>query len=399
MENNVQPRWSNQTKIIVALLVLAVLIFLGYRFQTVLAPIVLSIILAFVLVPLVNQIQQRLNIARALAILMVYLVLLALMGLILWLIIPIIIREVKGFTVDLQQMLAQTRIFFEGEISIGGLIINGPEVYSQIISSIQEFAASLLGKTLTAITKVAELMIWFVFILIVAFYFIKDNQSIVRWIEDLAPADYRPDIARIRSELNIIWSAFFRSQLLLSFLVSLIISTIGLLIGMPFALLMGIIAGLLEFMPSLGHVIWLILASSMALFLGSTWMPIPNWAFLLVVLAFHIIFTQFDLNYLIPRLIGRSVKLPPVVVILGIVAGAALAGVMGVVLAAPTIASMRVLGRYLYARLADKDPFPDQHAYKTLPPPEPRIWKKVPQVQVKRDSRKPTKPPNLDKSD
>jgi predicted PurR-regulated permease PerM len=165
-------------------------------------------------------------------------------------------------------------------------------------------------------------------------------------------------------------------------MVTVIISSIGLLIGMPFALLMGLIAGLLEFMPSIGHAIWLVLASSMALFLGSTWMPIPNWAFLLVVLTCHIIFTQFDLNYLIPRLIGRSVKLPPVAVILGIVAGAALAGVMGVVLAAPTIASMRVLGRYLYARLADQDPFPEQHAYKTLPPPEARIWKKVSKVQV-----------------
>ncbi len=107
------------------------------------------------------------------------------------------------------------------------------------------------------------------------------------------------------------------------------------------------------------------------------------------MLACHILFTQFDLNYLIPRLIGRSLKLPPVVVILGIVAGAALAGVMGVVLAAPTIASMRVLGRYIYARLADQDPFPEQHAYKTLPPPEPRIWKRIPQVQVKRGRQKP----------
>ncbi len=389
MENNTQPRWSSQTKIIVALLILAVLIILGYRFQSVLAPIVLSIILAFVLVPLVNRIQQRLKFARGLAILLVYLLLLAILGLTLWLVIPLILRELKGFTVDLQQMVAQTKIFFEGEISIGGLIINGPDIYAQIISTIQDIAASLVGKTITAITKVAELVIWFVFILIVSFYFIKDNQAIIRWLEDLAPADYRPDVARIRSELNIIWSAFFRSQLLLSLLVAVIISTIGLLIGMPFALLMGIIAGLLEFMPSLGHAIWLILASSMALFLGSTWMPIPNWAFLLVVLACHIIFTQFDLNYLIPRLIGRSVKLPPVVVILGIVAGAALAGVLGVVLAAPTIASMRVLGRYIYARLADQDPFPEQHAYKTLPPPEPRIWKKVPQVQVKRGHQKP----------
>ena len=156
MENNAQPRWSSQTKIIVALLILAVLIFLGFRFQTVLAPIVLSVILAFVLVPLVNRIQQQLNFARGLAILLVYLLLLAILGLILWLVIPLILRELKGFTVDLQQMVAQTKIFFEEEIAIGGLNINGPDIYAQIISSIQEIAASLVGKTITAITKVAE---------------------------------------------------------------------------------------------------------------------------------------------------------------------------------------------------------------------------------------------------
>jgi hypothetical protein len=87
----------------------------------------------------------------------------------------------------------------------------------------------------------------------------------------------------------------------------------------------------------------------------------------------HLIFEQFDLNYLIPRIIGRSVHLPPVVVILGIVSGALLAGVLGIFLAAPTIASLRVLGRYIYANLFDLDPFPIASS-SPLPPPNPRWW-------------------------
>jgi predicted PurR-regulated permease PerM len=81
---------------------------------------------------------------------------------------------------------------------------------------------------------------------------------------------------------------------------------------------------------------------------------------MLIVMALHLVYQQFDLNYLIPRIIGRSVHLPPLVVILGIVSGAVLAGVLGIFLAAPTIASARVLGRYIFSNLFDLPPFPER---------------------------------------
>jgi hypothetical protein len=98
------------------------------------------------------------------------------------------------------------------------------------------------------------------------------------------------------------------------------------------------------------------------------------------VIGLHLFYQQFDLNYLIPRVIGRRLHLPPLVIILGIVGGALLAGVLGVVLAAPTIASSRLVGRYLYANLLDLPPFPGPVA-EDLPPPNPRWWKKTPSPQ------------------
>jgi predicted PurR-regulated permease PerM len=137
-----------------------------------------------------------------------------------------------------------------------------------------------------------------------------------------------------------------------------------------------VFAGLLEFLPSIGHGIWLVTASLLALFAGSTWLPLPNWVFMLLVIGLHLVYQQFDLNYLIPRIIGRSVHLPPVVVILGIVSGAVIAGVLGILLAAPTIASARVLIHYIYANLFDMDPFPASVA-PPLPPPNPQWWRKM----------------------
>ncbi len=105
------------------------------------------------------------------------------------------------------------------------------------------------------------------------------------------------------------------------------------------------------------------------------------------MVGLHVIFQQFDLNYLIPRIIGRRVHLHPLVVILGIVAGATAAGVLGIALAAPTIASARVLGRYIYARLFDLQPFPAQPVAEPLPPPDLQWW----QRRVKRRNRRDRK--------
>ena len=195
------------------------------------------------------------------------------------------------------------------------------------------------------------------------------------WIEHLIPSAYQYDFRIIRDEINQIWGAFFRGQIVLGFVVACIFSSIGLLLGLPFALGMGIFAGLLEFLPSIGHGIWLVTASVLALTFGSTWLPLPNWAFALIIIGLHLFYQQFDLNYLMPRIIGRRVQLPPLVVILGIVAGAVLAGVLGILLAAPTIASARVIGRYIYANLLDMDPFPVTMTQPTQPP-EPYWWKR-----------------------
>jgi predicted PurR-regulated permease PerM len=205
---------------------------------------------------------------------------------------------------------------------------------------------------------------------------LKDNAKLQQWMENLISPTYQNDFKIIREEIYQIWSAFFRGQIVLGFVVACIFSVIGLLIGLPFALGMGILAGLLEFLPSIGHGIWLFTASLLALTFGSTWLPLPNWVFTLIIIGLHLFYQQFDLNYLIPRIIGKRVQLPPLVVILGIVTGAVLAGVLGILIAAPTIASARVIGRYIYANLLDTDPFPVT-VTQPMQPPEPYWWKRT----------------------
>lgn len=384
METPARPAWSPMTRFLVVLVLLTGFGFLLVRFRVAIAPLVLALILAFVLSPLVKRLQRRLGISRSLAILLTYLaLLLAFVGLLV-LVIPVLIREARQFGETLRLTFLQGRELLSQRFTVAGFEIDGAVLGARLNSELQSFLQPLFVTTLDVVVGLFESLIWIVFIVIVSIYLIKDSEAILAWFERQVPAAYRADFVRLREELNTIWSAFFRGQLLLSLIVSGIITLEAMLIGLPYALVMGIFAGLMEFMPSLGHGIWLVAALLVAFFAGSSWLPIPNWAFALVVLALHILFTQFDLNYLIPRVIGRSVRLPPLVVILGIVAGAAVAGVLGVVLAAPTIASLRVLLRYVYAELLNEEPFTPDLTSPPLPPPELRWWKK-------RDAKKKTR--------
>lgn len=367
--------WSQQTKVIVTLLLLALTIYLLVKFSAVLPPIIIAVILAFVLNPMVNRLYGWLHIRRGLAILIVYLFLTCLITLIFMVGIPLLGDQIRDLNLNLNHELDQLRNLFTQPISLAGFSINGADLATQLEKSLSGFMETTLNRTIVLLADVLSALVWLVFITVISIYLIRDQQKITQWVDGLVPPYLLEDFSLLRNEIYTVWSSFFRSQIILALIVTCIITLEGLAIGLPFALVMGLLAGLLEFMPSVGHGIWLVLASLLGLLLGSTWLPLPHWVFLIVIVIIHTIFTQFDLNYLIPRIIGRSVHLPPLVVILGIIAGATLAGVLGVVLAAPTIASLRVLGRYIYAQLFNLNPFPDSIA-SPLPPPNPRWWRK-----------------------
>ncbi len=373
---NPRPSWSFLTKLVVISILFTAAGFFLSRFTTALPPIILAVIIAYLLTPWVNSLQYRLKISRGVALMIAYLVVSTVITTLFLVFVPLLIDQLRGFNVNLRDLLDQARQLFNQEFTLAGVLISGPNMMRQISLSLEGFFQPLLGTTLDLLTRMVEWLVWIIFIIIISVYLIKDSRKVIAWFDHLAPPLYREDFVRLRTEMHIIWSAFFRGQIILSVVVTVIITALAFIIGLPFPLILGVLAGLLEFLPSVGHAIWITLAGTLALLVGSTWLPLPNWAFLLLVIAIHILFTQTDLNYLIPRIIGRSVQLPPMVVILGIVAGASIAGVLGIFLAAPTIASLRILLRYIYARLIDEEPFGEETpASRPLPPPNPRWWK------------------------
>ncbi|HEY69772.1 MAG TPA: AI-2E family transporter [Anaerolineae bacterium] len=351
-------RWSSYTKLIVSLSMLAISLYLLYRFRAVIAPLVIAAILAFLLNPIVTFLVSKLRIRRGWATAIVYIVLIGLLSLLPILLVPELVDQITRLGSNFESIIQDVEGFLGREISIGSYVINVAQIIENLIEAFRGLMEPLFGQTLGIAVDVITSMVWFIFIMVISFYLVKDSPRMNERLIEITPPHYREDVRYLRSEINAIWAAFFRGQLTLAFVVAIIFSIVGLIIGLPFFLAMAVFAGLLEFLPSVGHAIWLILASLLMLFQGSTWIPIHNFVIMLILIGLHVVFQQIDLNYLIPRIVGRRVHLNPLVVILGIVAGAALAGVLGVLLAAPTIATARVLGGYLLANIFDMDPLP-----------------------------------------
>ncbi len=333
--------------------------FLLVQFRAVLPPLIIAVILAYILSPLVGLLQNRVGFPRWLATVMVYVQLVAILILVPALIVPVVVERLALLAEAIEDILATLETLVGGVVQVGEITIDSAQLIEQTISTLRNLIEPVFSRTLGFAIELLSTVVMSVFVLVISFYLVKDSVKLRRWLRALPPEAYREDFRRLWAEINGIWSSFFRGQLILALVVATGFIVVGYIIGLPFALAMGVLAGLLEFLPSIGHTIWLTIASILAFFLGSTWLPFPNWIMLLLVIGLHSLFAQFDLNFLIPRIIGRRVQLHPLVVILGIIAGASVAGVLGVILAAPSIATARVVGRYLFANLFDEDPFPE----------------------------------------
>jgi predicted PurR-regulated permease PerM len=371
-----RPRWPYPTKLIVSLLLLAFFIYLLTRFHEIILPIVIAIVVAYILNPVVTFLQNRLHIPRIVSILITYIILLAFIIGIPILVISISGENIEPLQIDPQKIIMSLESALAKDYTLVGITIHPSAFAGQVLTALQGLLQPFVGQTVNILRSVITSLIWIVLIIVISIYLIKDSAKLEDWFTSHLPSTFLPDYQWIRNEINQIWSAFFRGQILLAAIVAGIFIIVGLILGLPFALAMGFFAGILEFLPSIGHSIWLITASLLAFFLGSSWIPIPNWAFMLIVIGFHLIFEQVDMNYLIPRIVGRRVQLPTLVVILGIAAGAILAGVIGIPLAAPTIASMRVIGRYIFANLFDMEWKPVSTT-QPLPPPKTYWWQRT----------------------
>ncbi len=154
---------------------------------------------------------------------MTYLVFIVLLVVTPLVVIPPLVRQLSELNVDIQRLLEQAELLISNQIILpGGFVIDSAAVVSQLAVTFQTIIEPFFSTTLSFLVDVISSLVWVIFILVVSFYLIKDGPALRKWFEAKLPLDYRDDILRLRDEINKIWAAFFRGQLLLALVVAII---------------------------------------------------------------------------------------------------------------------------------------------------------------------------------
>lgn len=361
--------WDVGTKRLVGTVIFIFLALVLYRFRAVLPPLILASLLAFILDPVVDFLEQRARIPRTGATALVFLILIAAAVLAPVLAVPPIVQAVTSLNLDFVRIAAELDRFFSRPIPILAWEIDLRAVYREFQQGIRSFLTAIATGTVNAVFSFISTLFWVIFILLTAFYLTRDADRLVFWLDNLAPPSFREDFVRLRQEITAVWHAFLRGQLLMGLFIGGMTIIANTVIGLPNAPALGLLAGMLEFIPNIGPTIAAIPAVLIALFQGSYWLPLSNFWFAVLVVGVYALIQQIETHFLIPRVLGRSLNLHPVVVLVVVILGGSLAGVLGVLIAAPMVATLRVLGQYVYCRLTDQEPF-------TVIPerPLPRPW-------------------------
>jgi predicted PurR-regulated permease PerM len=333
-------------RIVVILLAVAALLWVVYKLTTVLLLVVLSVFFAYLVAPLVDLVQRPVRIGsrervmpRGLAIGIVYVVLFIGLGLAIDLVLPqlgdqfpefkrqatVYYKNITGASDRLNQYFMQHRM-------PEGIVKAFHDTVLGVITKGGELASTAFERMLGWIIFLP----WLVLIPILSFFFLKDADTFRRSVLAMLPRGrlrWRGD--EFFQDINSTLAAYIRAQLTACILVGVICSLGFALLGLPSPLVLGLMAGMLEFVPLVGPLVVALLAAALALLQS-------GFGMMFIVLLFLGVLRVVEDYVVYPRLIGHGIHLHPLAVILAILAGAEIAGVAGIFLAIPVIAILTV---------------------------------------------------------
>ncbi|NDJ59809.1 MAG: AI-2E family transporter [Chloroflexi bacterium] len=388
------PQWSARTKRTVALIALVVLGVAAFQLTSILPIIAVALVLSYLLNPLTTLLDQRilrwLPGSRIWAILVTFVLLVALFVVLILVVIPALFQQFQDFasrfTSEMSTLEQDIEALLSQPIVIGGsaIIVDGQEFIPldyildafsiddlneltqlqnfDLVAIGRSFISSLTGPAVNFVGGAFNTIINAIFLLTMMFYLLKDGARFIQSIVSITPPDYRNDVRRLFYELGQVWNAYLRGQLILSSFIGVVVWLAATLLGVPNAPILALLSFFLEFIPTLGPLLAMIPAALLAFLApGSATIEFLRdqpLLFALVVVGVWITIQNVQAVIVTPRVMGTSLNLHPFVVIVAVIAGGSLAGALGIILAAPTLASLRLAGQYLYGKLTNQTVFP-----------------------------------------
>lgn len=346
------PLWA---KVATVAIIIVLTILLLRAVGGLINPFIWAIITAYLLNPLVTRLTMRTGFQRVWWVVLLYIV----AGLLLYLGVNWVVPRLAKQYSDLVNALpnfatrAQQWIDQNGLITIGGTRLDLRPGEAEVANFFTELGRELPATVPELVFGVFERLVLLLVYLVVTFYLLLQADHITNTLYGLIPVQYREEIRELGRSIDRVLGAYIRSQLVLIIVMAVVTYIPLSILGVQYALVLAIATGFLEIVPFVGP--WTAAGSAMlvALFQGSNTFGWPGWVLALVVGALYTILRQLEDHLIIPNLVGRIVKLHPVIVIFTILAGAAIGGALGLLMAVPLAATIKIVLTYLYNKLID----------------------------------------------
>ena len=345
-----------------AALVLVVMVLSGIsHIITSLLVVVIAAFIAYAIAPVVEFFHKAMP--RPLAILLAYLIVIAILVVISYVVVSTAVLQIGVLANNIGVWLTPND---KGQISLLALLLKTGLTQTQINAleqqvegTLSNLAGSLAGGILPILGGVAGGMINILLTIVISIYLLVDGARAVKLMRSSIPRSRRGQFSSTIDILQRVVGGYIRGQILLCTLIGIIVGVGLFVIQFPFAVLMGVLTFITEFIPVLGT----IFAGTVAVLLALTQ---GGWVMAIEVLIFFVCVHLFEGYFLAPRLIGNAVKLNPAIMLIALTVGSELFGVFGAIFAAPTAGLLQAFFTvfWIQYRQTHKDDFVDDEVDK-----------------------------------
>ncbi|MBI2865115.1 MAG: AI-2E family transporter [Chloroflexi bacterium] len=344
-----QIRFGKRTKIaVIVVLGIATIIFLIYV-RHILPAFIWGIAAAYVLNPLVNWLSLRTRVRRGLVVLTMALALALGLG---WVIVNVTgaaVSEVQDLRTNWPSIVEslEKNLFGEAPPTLFGYTVTAKAINDAMARQVGDFPRGAVTAVRWTIDLFGKLLIFFV----TTFLLLLDAKKVSIGFKKLIPLPYRDEILALGHQINGTLGDYIRGQLLLFIIMSAVTwMVIGPILQVRYAVVISIATGVLEWFPIIGP----ITAGAIAVTVGVLqpnvfgWHP---WVFGGAIAIVYTILRHLEDYLVIPNVIGRVIHLHPLVIIFALFSGGAIAGILGMFIAVPAAAVIKILGEYTYRKL------------------------------------------------
>ncbi|WP_458119091.1 AI-2E family transporter [Paenibacillus sp. Z6-24] len=321
--------------------------------KTVILPIILSGILFYLLNPVVNLLEKY-KVKRIYSIIMLYIFIIGIIVLIVSLVIPVIQKQIQELIISIPMLYDKT--VYQIQYWLGGDVFQQLQQStninpSELAQSLSERWAAVAGSGVTGfihtfsgiggfLGTLTEVLVSIVTVPFILFYLLKDGQNLPNYILKFIPVRLRDQTSKVMSEMNHQISSYIRGQIIVSFCIGILLYIGYNIIGLDYALILAVVASFTSIVPYLGPAI----AITPALIVALVTSPIM----LLKMVAVWTIVQLIEGKLISPQIMGKSLKVHPITIIFVILTSGNLFGVIGILLAVPGYAVLKVLITHLF---------------------------------------------------